>query len=604
MKKTLLFAVILWSYSLATMAQAVLVPLTTEQRSQVGTNYRIAATIAAVSLPFFDDFATVNTSPDPARWINGGVFINNRFAFEPPTKNVATFDGLNAAGQPYLANATSPGPSDTLTSQPVRLGALSPSDSVYLSFYWQAGGLGSVPLKTVENAFYLVLEFKDNAGNWQQVWRQNATGQASGFTQVFVGLKDARYFHNDFQFRFRNIGRRSGLQDIWNLDYVELDKNRRKGVNTTRDIAISKPVTPLLKNYTAMPVHQFLEDPAAALADTVSATVNNLGNVPGAISWRGFLKRANSATADTFLVEQGLIPANVRQYKIAGKPTIAKIALPSESFSLVHGFRLNTREQNPLQAANDTTFRVTTFADYFAFDDGSAEAGFGYPAEGNTTQVALRYELAKPDQVRGFRIYFPRVGTSTEGRILSARIWEDANGLPGRVLHQENFEVKYTEGNNEFYEVEFSEPVSVKDIFYLGWSQPANQFIVFGFDRNTNTPNSRYLWNSQSNWHPDTFLEGAVMMRPLMTGLALGIEDEDPVAATIELYPNPTTGMVQLSGPYKALTVFDITGRQVHRQQRNTSVNSVDLRHLPAGMYTFRIETGKKIITKKLIITL
>ncbi|MBC5772867.1 T9SS type A sorting domain-containing protein [Pontibacter sp. KCTC 32443] len=604
MKKLLLFAFILCCFSFTTLAQAILTPLTSEQRSNQSINYRNATSVAAVGLPFFDDFATVTNNPDPSRWINGGVYINNRFASGPITKNVATLDGVNAVGQPYLAGATSPGPSDTLTSQPVRLGTFSPADSVYLSFYWQSGGLGDVPDRTVENTFYLVLEFKDNTGNWQQVWRQNATGEATDFVQVFVGLKDARYFHNEFEFRFRNIGRRSGLLDIWNLDYIELNQNRRKGQNTTRDIAISQMVTPLLENYTAMPLHQFLEDPAAALADSVSATVNNLGNVPGAISWRGFIKRENAATADTFLIEQGLIPANARQYKIAGKPTIANIALPAESFTLVHGFRLNTQEQNRLQAANDTTFRTTTFADYFAYDDGTAEAGFVYPANGNTTQVAMRFELAKPDQVRGFKVYFPRIGENQEGRTITVKVWQDNDGLPGKELHQQSFEIKYTEGANEFYEVELSKVVPVQGIFYLGWSQPASQFINFGFDRNSNAPGSRFLWNSQSNWHADTFLEGAVMMRPLMTGVALGLEDEDPVAAAIQLYPNPTTGVVQVNGLYKAVSVFDVTGRQVYQQQRNAQVNSVDLRHLPAGMYTFRIDTGKSVITKKLILTL
>lgn len=606
MKRTLLLVFILCCYTFTSLAQAKLQPLQSEQRQQVSINNRksIPATVAAVSLPFFDDFATVTNTPDPARWINGGVFINNRFAVDPVTKNVATFDGLNASGQPYLANATNPGPSDTLTSQPVRLGALAPSDSVYLSFYWQAGGLGSVPVRTTENAFYLALEFKDNAGNWQQVWRQNATGNATDFRQVFLALKEARYFHDGFQFRFRNVGRRSGLLDIWNLDYVELNRNRRKGQNTTRDIAISRTVTPLLKRYTAMPVHQFLEDPAAALADTVSATMNNLGNVTGAISWRGFIKRANTATADTFLIEQGLIPANARQYRMAGKPRIANTALPSESFTLVHGFRLNTQEQNPLQAANDTTYRTTTFADHYAYDDGTAEAGFGYVATGTTTQVAMRYDLARADQVRGFRIYFPRVGAGHEGRMLTARVWEDNSGSPGRVLHQQTFEIKYTEGSNQFYEVVFSEVVPVQGSFYLGWTQPADQFIVFGFDRNNNTQNSRYLWSSQTGWHADAFLAGAVMMRPLMTGLALGIDDEDPVAARIAIYPNPSTGIINLDGPYKTLTVFDITGKQVYSQKQNAQVNAVDLRHLPAGAYTLRLETGKTVITKKLILIL
>ncbi|MBB6612617.1 T9SS type A sorting domain-containing protein [Pontibacter sp. Tf4] len=604
MKKILLLAVVLCSYSWAARAQVVFTPLPAEQRQvQYSGNYRTAS-VAAVGLPFFDDFATTTNQPDPARWINGGVYVSNRFADKPVTKNVATFDGVNTAGKPYLPGATNPGPSDTLTSQPIRLGALTPADSVYLSFYWQSGGVGNVPDRTVENSFYLALDFKDSSGNWQQVWRQNAPGQTTDFTQVFLGLKEARYLHNEFQFRFRNIGQRSGLLDIWNLDYIELDKNRRKGQNTTRDIAISQPVSPLLRNYTAMPAIQFLENPEAALADSVTATLNNLGIVPGAISWRGFLKRAGTSAADTFLVAQGLVPAKAWQYKIGGKPRVNSTALPSAGFTLVHGFRLNTQEQNPLQAANDTTFRYTTFADFFAYDDGTAEGGFALLASGNTTQVAMRFELNRPDQVRGFKIYFPVIPPLHEGRQLTLRIWEEENGQPGRVLHQESFEVKYTEAENEFYEVVLSQPVSVSGIFYLGWSQPANQFINFGFDRNSNSPGTRFIWSSNTGWQPDTYLQGAVMLRPLMTGSALGIENETPETAAIEVYPNPGKGELQLSGNYRSIVVYDVTGRQVYAQQRNAQVNTLNLSHLPAGMYTFRINTGKTIITRKVIITL
>jgi hypothetical protein len=86
-----------------------------------------------------------------------------------------------------------------------------------------------------------------------------------------------------------------------------------------------------------------------------------------------------------------------------------------------------------------------------------------------------------------------------------------------------------------------------------------------------------------------------------MTGVTLGIEDEDPAIAAITVYPNPSTGIVQVSGNYKTLTVSDITGRTVYYQQSKAQVNTVNLQQLPAGMYTFRIDTGKTSITRKII---
>ncbi|MFD3000341.1 T9SS type A sorting domain-containing protein [Pontibacter toksunensis] len=606
MRNALLFILFVLLSGATAMAQAVLQPLQQEvrqaQRNVTAKPLRIAAA-AAVSLPFFDDFAAAQVVPDPSRWQNGGVFINNRFAFEPVTINVASFDGLNAFGQPYAPGSTGAGASDTLTSEPILLGGLSPTDSVYLSFYWQSGGLGDVPDLTESNLRYLQLEFKDNTGTWREVWRQPALGVVSDFAQAFFGLLEPRYFHNDFQFRFQNVGQRNGLADVWNLDYVVLDKNRRKGQNTTRDIAISEGVSKLLEHYTAMPARQFLANPSGELAQEVRATANNLGGLPGAISWRGYIKLLNEATADTFLREQALIPAAAWQYPITGTPTLAAITLPPNGpFTLLHGIRLDTREQDQLQRANDSTERKTIFADYFAYDDGTAEAGFSFLGTGNV-QVAQRYELNQPDQLKSFRVHFPRVGRDLAGSSIIFKVWADADGLPGEVLHQQSFQIQYTDTLNEFYEVELTKLVPVEESFYIGWSQGGNAFLNIGFDKNERATDRRFTYTPSGGWVAETTLEGAIMMRPVLVGEApLGIEDE-LAAATMRVFPNPSRGEVFINDPYEQVTVFDITGKQVYSQAYAGPSQPVNLRHLAPGLYTLRIQTRKAIVNKKLILT-
>lgn len=585
-------------------AQVVLFPLLQEARQADAARAQadMRRLLTPLPLPFFDDFSASAITPNPTYWVNGGVYINNRYALHPITKNVASFDGLRADGTPYAPTSVTPGPADTLTSQPILLSGLNPADSVYLSFYWQSGGLGDVPDRTTNNTVFLQLEFRDAAGVWVPVWQQQSVGEVTPFAQVFVGVREQRFFHDGFQFRFRAVGQQSGMLDVWNIDYVEMNRNRRKGQNPTRDIGISRSVSKLLRLYTAMPLRQFLENPAEELAEEVTATLNNLGNFPGAISWRGFIKRLGAASADTFLVSQGLIPALAQQYEISGTPRIAKLALPDEHFTLLHGFLLDTREQNLRQRSNDSTYRKTEFADYFAYDDGSAEAGFNYISTGSS-QVAQRFELNSPDQVRGFRVYFPRLRNSILGTNLAFRIWADENGVPGKMLHQEAFQVNYSETLNGFNEVIFTKPVNVSEVFYIGWSQPGNLFINIGFDRNEPTP-GRFFWSTLTSWQEDTMTEGAVMMRPLMTGMALGLE-EDLAQAAIKVYPNPSGGTFFIEGDYEGFTVHDMTGRQVYseRQQPNGVGIPINLKHLANGAYTLRIETSKTIITKKLILT-
>ncbi|MDX5437788.1 MAG: T9SS type A sorting domain-containing protein [Pontibacter sp.] len=598
MKKALVIIFFILAGITIASAQAVLSPLQEEQPLQQSINKALRQTAAPQPLPFFDDFATVSVAPDPNRWINGGVYINNRYAQNPITINVASFDGLNANGLAYAPGSIGTGSSDTLTTQPILLGSLTPADSVYLSFYWQSGGLGDIPDRA--NDVYFLLEFKDNTGQWQEVWRQTGLGEITPFTQVFVGVKNTRYFHNNFQFRFRSVGQRNGLADVWNVDYIVLDKNRRKGQNATRDIAISQSVSKLLKNYTAMPAVQFLKNKQDALAQEVKTTANNLGGLPGAISWRGFVRKINETAADTFLRGQALIPGNARQFVITGTPRVENLDLDKNGFVLVHGVRLNTNEADPLQRANDSTFRKTVFANYYAYDDGTAEAGFSFPGS-SSTQVAQRFDLNQPDQVTAFRVYFPRVRTSLAGTTLTFKVWADNNGVPGEVLHQQNFQIQYSNRLNEFYEVQLSKAVPVSGSFYIGWQQPGNLFVNIGFDRNEDATGRRFLFTGLTQWNVDNQLQGAIMMRPVLLGEALGLAEEME-AARIKVFPNPSNGRVHIDGEYVQLRIYSVTGQEVYHHKYKSGRETLFLEHLAPGFYTLRIETRKAIISKKIIL--
>ncbi|MFD2513509.1 T9SS type A sorting domain-containing protein [Pontibacter locisalis] len=599
MRNTLALIVVLLMAGVGAMAQVVLTPLQQEPRQQERWDIEMRTTTNALSLPFFDDFAASYPVPDPDRWKNGGVYISYRYAFEPITKNVASFDGLNAKGMPYAPGSVGTGPSDTLTSQPILLGGLNPADSVYLSFYWQSGGLGDIPDRLEQVS--LLVEFKDASGNWQQVWRQPGLGEATSFAQSFIGVRDAKFFHDDFQFRFRSIGQRNGLADVWNVDYVVLDKNRRRGQNVTRDIAISEGISKLLKHYTAMPAKQFLLNPAGELAEEVTATVNNLGGLPGAISWRGYIKRLNTTAADTFLRNQALIPSQARQFPVSGTPTLANLMLPQDQFALVHGIILNTNELDIRQRANDSTERKTEFANYYAYDDGTAEAGFSFVGS-SSTQVAQRYDLNQPDQVEAFRIYFPRVRTNLAGTSLTFKVWDDEDGVPGKILYQQNFQIQYSDSLNQFYEVQLSKLVPVEGRFYIGWQQPGSLFVNVGFDRNERATGRRFLFTASNNWTEETELDGAIMMRPVMAGEALGVEEELE-AARIKVFPNPSTGKVFIEGEYESLRVYDITGREVYRHKFSGENTPLTLNGLAPGLYTLRIQTRRALITKKIILT-
>ena len=76
-------------------------------------------------LPFWDDFSTSVKVPDPALWAFGNVVsINAGRSINPPSLNAATFDGVNALGNPYSNELDATGKADSLVSQCIDLSGL------------------------------------------------------------------------------------------------------------------------------------------------------------------------------------------------------------------------------------------------------------------------------------------------------------------------------------------------------------------------------------------------------------------------------------------------------------------------------------------------
>jgi hypothetical protein len=87
----------------------------------------------------------------------------------------------------------------------------------------------------------------------------------------------------------------------------------------------------------------------------------------------------------------------------------------------------------------------------------------------------------------------------------------------------------------------------------------------------------------------------------------------DPETTEIKVFPNPSDGHFQLTFEYNGkekvtAKVFDITGKMVKNiteelEIGETSVTAnIDLETPSSGIYFIRIEMGKQLLTKKIII--
>ena len=73
-------------------------------------------------------------------------------------------------------------------------------------------------------------------------------------------------------------------------------------------------------------------------------------------------------------------------------------------------------------------------------------------------------------------------------------------------------------------------------------------------------------------------------------------------SSTVNIYPNPTKGMVtlQYQGKY-LLQVYDLAGKELYQSDLSGPQN-VDLSFLSNGMYFMHITSGSEIITRKLVV--
>ncbi|WP_158561183.1 T9SS type A sorting domain-containing protein [Emticicia sp. C21] len=574
-----------------------------------------------LQLPFFDDFSTtIGPKPDTRLWINGGVHINNSFPINQPSKNVATFDGRNVSGLPYdYANQLSYGRTDSLTSRPINLSTYKPADSLYLSFFWEAKGLGELP----DDEDTLLVSFRNRKGDWIPAWKQNGI-RSDVFKQELVAIKDTSYFHANFQFRFEAKGRQTGAFDNWHLDYVYLNKNRNAKDIYTKDIATSKITTSYLKRYSAMPMRQFKVNPVAEVNDTLRAQMFNFqpeGNfVPYAWKIQDIVsgKVYYDAPAPVF---GNLPPGIVGSRQLIFQPITdftASKAILKFQFSVTTSDNVQPNLPGYNLALNDSVSTYTILDDYYAYDDGTAEIGADF--DQTLGKVAIQYVLSKPDSIGAIRFNFSpyfnnpylKDTSVSGGQYFLLQILESNKGIPGKTLYQQSIRAQYGKVIDNFVEYPLLENVVVKDTFYVAWTKITQEVIGVGVDKNTPQFANRIFYNDGNSWIRNTSLKGSLMVRPVVATKPAGggtggpgsggvTSTEEPFGEPLIVYPNPTSGLLRwnVTG-IRHIKIFDMAGREV--LSKKVESQELNIANLPANTYLVNFSDGKKNLIHKIVV--
>jgi hypothetical protein len=570
---------------------------------QQHTDKQVLRKSRAIALPFIDDFSYNSTSPNPSLWQYSTVYINNTFGLNPPTFGVATFDALNGNGILYnTTNVNAAYTADSLLSQTINLGSLLPADSVYLSFYVQPQGLGFRP----EANDSLQLYFLDAAGDWNLVWHRLGSA-VQDFSVAMVPVKSSTYFHGDFQFLFVNKASPNSNDDVWNIDYVRLDKNRNRGDSLITDLSFVAASPSILSEYTSMPYWHFYDYRSFEQDTQYTVYVNNLSNAVQAAGVNNTItelitgQNVGADNESVFPPAKSVDSAVYNNYPISFTPLS-----PFNNVRFQHKYYYGAINGDA-RKQNDTFTAQYNFSNYFAYDDGSNEKAyylFGLP--NFSVSSALAFHLNRPDTLRGLAIKFAQQVPSALGKKFSIVLYKSlgANTQAQQVLKQEDlFEVKYTQQRDTFTTYAFAEPFALDSgLYYIGTTQLPNtnsDTIYFGLDANTDANSSHLFYNVNGTWQASS-TAGTVMLRPIVgnafSPTSLGALQ--PVACSV--YPNPTTQILHINGLLQR-TSYAVYSQHGTIVKQGSTAKSIDVSSLPNGTYILRLFQAGGIQTLKFV---
>jgi hypothetical protein len=596
-KRIILYGIFLNACLVNTLAQEIVTGLQSNYRIKHNTEkfkeIRGLTSADTLVLPFLDDFSGHSMFPDFKKWSDNYVFINNTYSDRQITAGIATFDALDNTGKMYDQASTSGFEADHLTSQPINLN-YSSSDNIWLSFFYQAGGLGDPPEAndSLTLQFFAPLEKK-----WYSIWKVGGSLDQR-FKPAIIRINEDRFLQNGFQFRFINYASISpsltdpsmvGNCDIWNVDYVLLDKNRNAGDTTFADVAFTLPLRSLLKSHEAMPWKQFRQVYLQEMGSSILVHYRNNDTLTRNIT-------RNFEIWDVY--------NNSQAYSFsAGATNIGPLTNVGYNANLVYTFNTGNNDSalfritaslktdNFDPKGNDTLIYYQVFKNYFAFDDGTSEGGYGINGLGSrNAMVAYKFTSFMQDTLRAIQICFNDSYQHANQREFDLVVWDDNNGIPGNMLYsREDVIVELGNGLNGFYTYTLPEGVVVNSVFYVGWKQRSESFLNAGYDVNTPNAGKQFYWLN-GEWSQSQ-VPGSIMIRPVV-GSPLTITSVHDTyykkKNIMTIWPNPARdyiniekGELQLSGS----TYIIITDLNGHELIKVAYSDKVDISSLHDGMY-------------------
>ena len=583
-------------------------------------NARVASD--PISLPFWDDFSASIDVPDTNLWeVGEHVFVNGTIGENPPSMNVATFDGAQRNGRPYQITEQKPGPTDSLISRAIDLSniPIGQRRDIFISFYWQLKGFGEIP----ESIDSIRLQIMDADSVWHTIWAERGgienLGSLFRYEEINLQIQERperAFFHDNFRIKFQSFSTLRGIFDTWNIDYVYINRFRRPSQlgnpqsRTILDRAISKTSLPLFGNFFEIPIDHFNSAPI------ISQQIVTLSNIDRSdihpVQYSHVITNTNNGqvVVEDLLIDGPLLNrGELDDYP--GIDTTELVSLTGDSIVIQSEFSFRTGDTPGIQEinfsgdtivfaqaniqGNDTLRQHFLLQDHYAYDDGTAEFSAGINLDQG--QLAVQFFISELDTLTHIDIHFPAL-PGTAGQPMDIVIWRSLSeeGEIARLSHV----VQEISARNEFTRIPLINELILQDTIYVGFQQFTDSYVGVGLDRSNPRATEKIFFNTSRLWERNTQIEGALMIRPIF-GNADDLVLSSPSEPTAELilYPNPARETLNIQGLYDQLEIFDMGGT---KRLQSSFTPELDVSMLPRGLYLVRLYIRDQVVTSKLII--
>jgi len=221
-------------------------------------------------------------------------------------------------------------------------------------------------------------------------------------------------------------------------------------------------------------------------------------------------------------------------------------------------------------------------------------------------------------KITGAQMMFAKAYSGSGTSTVTVKVWNGASGTPGAVLGSVTVPISSLSVYPNLTNFTFPSPITVTNNYFLGiqftdGSPQDSLALVHSADSVDLIAGQGTAWElwSDNSWHsfdetPDSWgMDVALAIYPILCNNITGIENKVDLSDKLLVFPNPSSGIVEVLLPKNngTVKVYNMIGEEVANTSTTSNMMKVDLSKQPNGVYFAKITSNGVVTTEKIILS-